>query len=67
MGLQEGLLGSVIVGHMKGPAAGHRAHGEDVNWPAFAPHLDLGVVPIDLRLAAPLVYLRHKRLPRYLA
>src|SRR5208282_713931 len=66
MRLQEGLLRGVIVGHMKGPAAGHRAHGEDVNWLALARHLDLRVVPIHLRLAAPFVHLRHKGLPRHL-
>ena len=65
MCFQKCLLRGVIVSHMKRSATRHRAHREVVNRLALAPDLGHSFVPIHLRLAAPFVHLRHKRLSRH--
>ena len=62
MCFQKCLLRGVIVSHMKRSATRHRAHREVVNRLALAPDLGYCFVPIHLRLAAPVVDLRHERL-----
>src|SRR6266571_8417872 len=60
---QKRLLGGVIVGAMKRSASRHRAHHEAIHLAQLAHDFRESFVPINLSLAAPVVALRHKRLP----
>src|SRR5438309_5792443 len=60
---QKRLLGGVIVGAMKRSASRHRAHHEAIQLAQLARDFRESFVPINLSLAAPVVALRHKRLP----
>lgn len=63
VGLQKRLLGGVAVGAVKGAAAGHRAHAEDLQLDALAIEVGVSLVPVDLGFLAPIVGLRHEGLP----
>src|SRR5438093_1359015 len=60
---QKRLLGGVIVGAMKRSASRHRAHREAIHLAQLAHDFRESFVPINLCLAAPVVALRHERLP----
>ena len=62
--LQERLLGRVAVGPMERAAAGHAPQAEHLQLHPLAVQVGHRLVPVDLRLAAPRVALRHERLAR---
>jgi hypothetical protein len=64
MGFQKRLLRGVKIGGVKRSAAGHAAHREEVRSLAALVEVHHGLVPIHLAFAAPVIALRHKRLPR---
>jgi hypothetical protein len=62
MRLQERLLRRVQVGPVERRAAGHRAHREDLHPGPLAAKVGPGLIPIDLRLLAQAIALRHEGL-----
>jgi hypothetical protein len=62
MRLQKRLLCGMQVGPMERRAAGHRAHGENLNLGSLVAEIDPGFIPVDLSLLSPIVTLRHERL-----
>ena len=67
MRLEKRLLRRVPVGAVERRAAGHRAHGEDLQPGPFAAEVGPGLVPIHLRLLAQAITLRHEGLPLHQA
>ncbi len=59
---QERLLRRVQVGAVERRPAGHRPHREHLHPGPFAAEVRPGLVPVDLRLLAPAVALRHEGL-----
>src|SRR3954465_3241707 len=60
MRFQERLLCRMQKRTMKSGSAGHAAHGKDLQLRSLTRQICIGFIPIDLRLQAPRVTLRHK-------
>jgi hypothetical protein len=59
MSFEKGLLRGSLISAMKGGTRSHTAQGDELQGHHLASQLDRGFIPIDLRLTAPGVGLRH--------